>query len=366
MKILIILGGFRIGGYEILAVKLANEIASRGDKVAILSLSRDMQILEKVNPCVTTYVVARKYKLDLPIVYRISGTLRDFQPDIILSCFYFEYLLGKIASYLYSQKPKSILAFHQTEPFDLREETWFRIYAFLTKLFSDNYIAIHKSQIDFYNTHYGLPKNRFTLIHNGIDVLHFCPNGTRKRDDHIFRIVHVASLKPLKDQWTLLKAMAELDKMHKRWELKIVGADQANILSRYRDFAQNNNIMTKIKFLGPVKDTHDILVNSDVFVLTSITEALPLSVIEAIASGLPCIVTDVGGNSDIIDDGKEGFLVKVGDYSAIAHYLKFLIDNPSKRNEMGTAAREKAIRKFDFKLMVDKYSNLFQEVVDNE
>lgn len=359
------MGGFRIGGYEILSVKLANQMAERNNDIAILSLSQDMQILERVGPSVRTYVVVRKYKLDFSIVYRIFEALRDFQPDIILSCFYFEYLLGKIASFLYSKKPKCILAFHQTEPFDSKEERWFRLYAFLTKLFNDHYIAIHKTQIDFYNTHYGLPKNRFALIHNGVDVNYFRPNGTRNvKDDRIFRIVHIASLKPLKDQWTLLKAMAELNKIYRTWELKIVGTDQANILSRYADFAKTNNIATKVKFLGPVKDTHNILINSDVFVLTSITEALPLSVIEAIASGLPCIVTDVGGNSDIIDDGKEGFLVKAGDYRAIAHYLKFLIDNPTERKKMGIAARQKAIRKFDYKLMLDKYNSLFQTLVN--
>jgi len=297
MKILIVVGGFRIGGSEILSAKLANELAERGDTVAFLSLSHDKQIIDRISTHVKTYFAIRKFKYDLTVLLRILRVFKDFQPDVVLSVFYFEYMLSKCASFFYSHRPKFILAFHQTEPFDAREHKLFKMYAILARFFKDIYIAIHKSQIDFYHTRYRLPKKRFVLIHNGVDINYFHPRYVRKRHGApYFQIAHVAVLKPLKDQWTLLRAMVALNKMYSKWQLMIAGEDEVNILPRYRNFVEHNNIAEKITFLGPVSNLRDVLCDTDVLVLTSITEALPLSVIEAGAMGLPCIVTAVGGN----------------------------------------------------------------------
>jgi len=364
MRILFVLGGLRIGGYEILTVKTANALSQRGNKVAIVSLSKDQQILERVSPEVELHFAIRYFKFDLSIMLRVFKILRNFKPDIVISCAFFEYFIAKFASFYNFGKPKFILAFHFTKPFDQKEKQWNKIYTFLAKLFKDNYITIHKSQIEFFNKHYGLPRKRFKLIHNGVDIEYFRPERIKnKQCDGIFRIVHIANLKPLKDQWTLLKAMIELDKTYKKWELKIAGEDQVNLRADYEEFVKQCNLMDRIKFLGPVKETREVLSNADVFILTSITESLPVSVIEAIAMGVPCIVTDVGGNPDIIENGKEGFLVEPGDYKTIAQYLKFLIENPVKRRKMSIAAREKAIREFDFNMMIKKYCNFFNYIL---
>jgi glycosyltransferase involved in cell wall biosynthesis len=364
MNILIVLGGFRIGGSEILSVKMANELAERGERVALLSLSHDKQIIDRISTHVKTYFAIRKFKYDLTVLFRIVRIFKDFQPDVVLSIFYFEYMLSRCASFLCLRKPKFILAFHQTEPFDAREHKLFKMYAGLARLFSDRYVAIHKSQIDFYHARYRLPKKRFVLIHNGVDTNYFHPRYVKKsRDSKYFQITHVAVLKPLKDQWTLLRAMVALNKIYSKWQLTIAGEDEVNILPRYRSFVDENSLTEKITFLGPVSNLRDVLCNADVMVLTSITEALPLSVIEAIAMGLPCIVTAVGGNADIIEHGKQGFLVTVGDHNAVAQYLKYLIDNPTERKKMGRAAREKAVQQFDFKTMVESYYTVFDEGV---
>ena len=364
MRVLFVLGGLRIGGYEVLTVKIANALAQRNNEIGILSLSKDNYIIRRINPNVKIYFAYRQFRFDLPVLLRISKVLRSFKPDIIMSCDFYEYTLVRFASFLNLGTSKFILAFHLTKPFSSKDDRWNRIYSFFTKLFNDNYIAIHSSQAEFYCKHYGLQKNKFVHIHNAVDIDYFKPTGTRsRRHDRTLKIVHVASLKPLKDQWTLLKAMVELNKTRRNWELKIVGGDQVNTLSKYKRFVRKYSLTTRIKFIGIVDDTRDILNDSDVFVLTSITESLPLSIIEGISMGLPCIVTDVGGIPDIIEEGVEGFLVKPGDYKAITQYLKFFIDNPDKREEMSRKAREKAVRKFNFNLMIEKYYSLFNMVL---
>jgi len=357
MRILFVLGGLRIGGYEILSVQIANELAVRGNTVAILSLSADSHIIERVNTNVEVFSINRYFKYDLSFPFRVSKLIKRFNPDAVLCCAFLPYLMVRFASILVSRRISFFLAFHVTEPFNCRDDRWNYIFAALSRPFKDKYIAIHSSQVDFYCTRYGLQRQRFSIIHNGVDVQYFSPADI-KNHHKILRICHVASLKPLKDQWTLLKAMEELDKSFKTWELRIIGADEANVLASYIKFAQVHKIASKIRFLGAVDDIRRLLWDSDIFVLTSVTEACPMSLIEALAVGLPCVATDVGGIRDIVEDGKEGFLVQVGDYRQIAKYIAFLAFELERRKQMSLAARAKALAHFTFRGMIEKYCHL--------
>ena len=364
MRILFVLGGFRVGGYEILTVRLANTLSENNNEIAILSLSSERAILDKVNRKVVTYRTVRKHKYDVVVVTNALRVLKEFDPDLVVSCAYYEYFIVRVLALLYPGKAKFLLSFHATEPYDMKEKCWNRLYGIMTRFFNDYFVAIHNSQRHYYSTEYGLPAHRFTLIHNGVDTEYFQPSKrTFRRRDGVLRVVHVANLKPLKDQWTLLKSVVELDKTHKKWHLRVAGADQCGMLKAYEEFVIQRNLTGKVKFLGAVSDTRAILRDADVFVLTSVTEALPMSVLEAIAMGLPCIVTDIGGNPDIIEDGKQGFLVRPGDYKAIAGCLRKLIENPGQRRKIGLSARDKAVKEFGFSTMVDRYDALFHKII---
>ncbi len=367
MKILFTLGALRIGGYEILALQIASALVERKNEVAILSLSKLDEMSDRVGKDVKIYFAPRYLKYDLTIFIRILKVLRNFRPDIIMAGAFLDYFLVKFASLFCIKRPKFILSFHLTTPYDQREDRFNKIYTSLARIFDDRYIAIHGSQIDFYHYYYGLPKDRFSLITNGVDVNHYRPLEENKvQEGELFRIVQVANLKPLKDQRTLLMAMRELNKRYKKWELRIAGSDQSGLLPMYEDFIRRYNLGKNVKFLGPVDDVREILNSSDVFVLTSVTESLPLSLLEALAMGLPCVVTDVGGNKNLIENGKDGFLINPGDYKAISRYLSYLIKNPQKRKEMGNRARDKVVRKFNSEVMLKKYFRLFDEVLKDE
>ena len=145
--------------------------------------------------------------------------------------------------------------------------------------------------------------------------------------------------------------------------MRVVGADQCGLLKEYKNYIKQKGFSEKVQFIGTVSDIRGILSDADAFVLTSLTEALPMSIIEAIAMGLPCVVTNVGGNSDIIEHGKEGYLVAPGDYMAIAGYITNMIADPAQRRRMGIAARLKAVKKFDFNTMVERYNDLFSNIL---
>ena len=239
------------------------------------------------------------------------------------------------------------------------------------KLSDIYYVATYNKQIELCESVYGFDKLKFRTIHNGIDVDFFSHDEYKRSDEFTclerkdsFTIVNVASLKLIKDHLTLIKAVSALNNKYKKWNLIIIGADYEGNLDEYKKFVYHIGINSKISFMGTVDDVRQYLANADVFVLSSMTEALPVSVIEAIAMSVPCIITDVGGNRDIITHGENGFIVQPKDYNAIANYLLFLIKNPLIKQKMKLKAREKAVNFFNKDKMIQKYINLYEEIIE--
>lgn len=367
MKLFFILGSLGIGGYEVLTVQMANYLVKEGYKIGIVSLSNDRAImnLNLINDKVNVYFTPRKNRFDVSALFKLRKLLKKGKPDLIFSPAFYEHLFAKIAVLVYRPRFKFLLAFHFTVPFTRKDIIFNRIFSVFDR-FSNKapYIASHHSQPDFYVKRYHIGKGKFQVIHNGIDIRYFSPPKDKKfLKDGTMKLAHVASLKPLKDQITLLKAVAELDKRLDKWVLHVVGADVEGVLDDYKKFVKEKNIVEKVKFLGTVDNVKELLDKSDLFILTSRTEALPISVIEAISMGVPAIVTNVGGNPDIISDEIEGFLVEPGDYTTIAEKILFLYNNPTILREMSKNARKKAVAQFDFDYMMEQYIKIFKMMV---
>jgi glycosyltransferase involved in cell wall biosynthesis len=110
----------------------------------------------------------------------------------------------------------------------------------------------------------------------------------------------------------------------------------------------------------PLDDLRKLYVVCDIFVLPSLTEAMPTAPLEAMASGKPVIGTKVGGIPMQIQDGKSGFLIDSEDERQLAERIKHLIDNPSKAKGMGAYGRKLAEEKFDWAIIAEKLLQVYQ------
>ncbi len=120
-----------------------------------------------------------------------------------------------------------------------------------------------------------------------------------------------------------------------------------------------------IKYLGVAEDVRPFICQSDVVVLPSYREGIPRSLLEAISMGKPIITTDTAGCREVVEDGKNGFLVKVKDVKSLTDAMIRFIELPKeKRSEMGRHSRKKAIEEFDENIIIDKYLEVIQEVLD--
>jgi N,N'-diacetylbacillosaminyl-diphospho-undecaprenol alpha-1,3-N-acetylgalactosaminyltransferase len=120
-----------------------------------------------------------------------------------------------------------------------------------------------------------------------------------------------------------------------------------------------------VKYLGFRKNIKELISVCDVFVLPSYYgEGVPRTLLEAASMAKPIITTNHTGCKEVVEDGKNGFLVPIKDYKTLAQKLEILIDNPDLREKFGKNSREKAKKEFDIKIIVDKYLKVYEEILD--
>jgi glycosyltransferase involved in cell wall biosynthesis len=178
------------------------------------------------------------------------------------------------------------------------------------------------------------------VIPNAIDV-RLAPvarNGTRRP-----RVVAVGRLKAPKDFLTLVRAVAELPP--EACEVLVIGdgPDRGQLEAEIRDLGLDGDV----RLLGERNDVPDLLAGADAFVLSSASEGMPISVLEAMASGLPVVATRVGGVPELVADGETGFLVPPGEPQALADALGRLLADRALRQRLGDAGLERVRRSFD-------------------
>ena len=217
---------------------------------------------------------------------------------------------------------------------------------------------------------YGIPKCR--VIANCIPTLSFAhPKTSRsewrategfREDDVLF--VCVARFAAQKNHALLLKAYAEGPAADRRAHLVLIG--DGVLRPQLETQARSLGVLDRVHFLGVRANVPDALGAMDVFVLSSDFEGNPLSVMEAMASGLPIVSTAAGGVPDLFESGKHGILVPLGDVLGLSKAMTFLLQNQEARRSLGTAAARRARNKFDVTTMVQDYQEMYEQLLEQD
>ena len=170
----------------------------------------------------------------------------------------------------------------------------------------------------------------------------------------------VARLAAEKDHSTLLKAFQKLQPEHPQSRLAIIG--DGPLRTDLEREATELGIADGVSFLGERHDVAELLSGLDVFVLSSRTEGLPMTILEAMSAGLPIVSTDVGGISTAVEDGRTGCLVPAGSPPALAVSLKNLIGDPETRRQMGQAGLRKLEQEFNIARTADRYEEIYHSI----
>jgi glycosyltransferase involved in cell wall biosynthesis len=198
---------------------------------------------------------------------------------------------------------------------------------------------------------------RINVIRNGVNLEIFPYRGLKSDGP----IVAVARLSPQKDLGSLIRAMALAVRENSTLRLEIAGEGESRL--ELENLISEFDLHEHVGLLGAVDDIPGLLQSASQFVLSSRHEGLSLSILEAMATGLPVVATRVGGNAEVVVDGRTGFLVEPGDPQAIANALLTIHHDPTRARRMGAAGRRRVEGQFDVHRMIQQYETLYSEVV---
>lgn len=214
----------------------------------------------------------------------------------------------------------------------------------------------------------GFPAGRVEVVSNGIDLSSYADEGSDReavrREIGIHPgdlvIAQVARMVPIKDHATAIRALEHLVGGHRDARLIIIGdgPEAGSIGAMIRD----RGLDAHVRMLGRRWDVPRLLGAADLALLTSVSEGIPLSLIEAMAAGLPVVSTDVGGVPEVVLDGETGLLAPSGDDGALAGHLLRLAQDQGLRKRLGRAGRVRAFEMFSEDRMVAEYDRMYREV----
>lgn len=216
--------------------------------------------------------------------------------------------------------------------------------------------------------------NQLRVISNGIDTKIFAPLSKEKVDKIRKKLgipvnemvcLYTGKISYAKGQDWLLKAWKNIKLSHDDAKLYIVGSPFQKEMKFYRSllrFIKENNLQEDVHLIGEVDNVHEYLQCSDLLLFPSRSEGLPLSVLEAMSCELPVIGSKIDGLERLIENDKNGFLVEVGDYLAMAKQCNYLIKNDEIREKFGKYARKKVVHEYAIEFTVNNFIDVLSGI----
>ena len=208
---------------------------------------------------------------------------------------------------------------------------------------------------------------RLIVINNPIDCERFSPPCGKAKNDMLFRILLLGRLGKHKGHYDAVKALLIVLNKYSNVVMLFAGNDDAlGETENLKKITEENGIATNVQFLGPVtgEAKEQLLYSCSIMILPSCAENMPLSILEGMAAKLPVIATCVGAIPELLENGKLGILIQVGNYEALAEGIIQLIENPQLRETFSQQARNKICAMYDIKKIARDIDKVYCEVLN--
>ncbi len=313
----------------------------------------------------------RRPGVDWSVARKIKQLIQDHGIDLLHAHQYTPFFYAA-ASRGWRSSPAVLFTEHGRHYPDYRRPKRVLVNKFLLKRYDRvNAVGhfVRRALID----HEGIAADRVEVIHNGIDPNGFITDPHEARhtrstvrqelgiNDQQVLILQVARFHPVKDHATSIRAFESICKQSPNVVLCLVGDGDER--AACQQLAQDLKIHDRVIFLGVREDVARLMAASDIFTLSSLSEGISVTLLEAMASGLPIATTDVGGNSEIVVDGQTGLLSPRRDAQALGHNLAQLIGSVDLRRRMGSAGRQRLVDRFTQAQMHNRYIEIYEKML---
>ena len=340
--------------FNVTVILLTNE----GDKDSDINIRKNTEI--------KFIKISENNKWDFGVIKKIKKILLDNQTDILSCHGYKADFYGFLLYTIYKCTVKTVTMKHGWVTPGIKIQLYYAIDKFVAKWF-DKIILVSEGQIDEIKR-FGVPSRKIAVINNAI--ISDDSQQTKDRDfvrkelgcdksDYV--IGFVGRLSREKDVKTILSAIAKVLEINKKVKLLVVGEgpEERRLKGRAKDLNINNNVT----FLGYQRDVDKIYTAMDLYVSSSLKEGLPNSILEAQSKGIPCIVTNISGNTDIVIDGVNGFLVRPKDPNDLSTKILLLMKDEILAENFTDEGKKIIKNKFSLEKRIKGIENIYKELI---
>ncbi len=368
-RILLLVTNLTLGGAEAQVTRLAIELKQLGWEVAVVSLvSLDAHQAELERIGVVVHSLGMRRRIPDPrAIVRLRRIIHRFRPQIVHCHMFHANLLGRICR-IFAPIPVLVCTVHNLrEASERGGPTWHKEILYrLTDMLSDRTTVICRAAFDRLIKVGAVPARTLSVVENFVDTRRFSPDIERRykarqalglRDEFVW--LAVGRLVVQKDYPTLLRAVHRLGNK----KIKVLIAGGGPLAPWLREMTTALKLDASVQFLGTGHDMLDLYNAADAFVMSSWFEGLSVALLEAASMELPAVVTNVGGNTEIVQPGSSGFLVPAGDETALAAAMTRMRElPPAQRSALGRRAREHCRSHYDSRVVVQKWIDLYEEL----
>ena len=364
-----------VGGLENGLVNLINHMPEDRFRHSIVCLTRCTAFRERISRSgVAVYELNKQPGKDPAVYFRLWRLLRELAPDIVHTR-NMATLEAQVPAWLAGVRGR-VHGEHGRDMPDLygrnAKYRWLRR---LHRPLIGHYIALSRDLEAYLRDAIGVAQDKVTQIYNGVDSNRFAPaSGAREAlpqpgfaASDSFVIGSVGRMMAVKDPLTLAKAFVHLASMRPelRSRLRLVMVGDGPLKAAVSALLQTAGMLQQAWLAGERDDVAALMRGFDLFVLPSLAEGISNTLLEAMASGLAVVATDVGGNPELLEDGQSGSLVAADDPVAMAQAIFGYIAEPQRRIRHAVQARSRAEARFGMDSMVRSYSAVYRRLLSD-
>lgn len=373
VNVLLLTSSLERGGAERQVVELAKSLTPETFRVFVCSLSNDNPLADQLGALRDRFtVIEKRSKYDMALVRRVSRYMRANRIDVVHSFMFDAEIVGRLAGRL-AGIPAVICSNRCPHWQRKRFKLWL---ARATGGCFDKMIANSHAGMLFERDQQHVPADKLCVIPNGVDTERFRPRKAEAlrqaldiRQEAVV-VGMIAHFRGNKDHDTWLRAAADVLCAHPNTIFVSAGAADGETrdhhFGRAQRLCRELGIEGAVKFLGPRSDVAELYSMLDMKVLSSRFEGTPNVVLEAMAAGLPTIVTDVSDNARIVQDGENGFVVPMGDAGQMAQRIGELVGNPTLRRQFGENARMRAVSEYSVEALGRRTGDIYLDVLKSK
>lgn len=365
LHILHVFPTFCPGGAQVRFVRLANAFGSE-ISYSILAMDGVFDAANLLDPAISVNLISPESKAFPKSVLSIRRLIRQIRPDLVITNNW-----GSMDAVLASWTAGICPTIHSEDGFGSDEAAHLKSRRVITRRFLLNRIYTtvvpSKTLLRIARDNYHLTRSKVEFIPNGIDTalypLDLRPQGRRLLgvNEETTMVGFVGHLRPEKTLQVLLEAFAQADLS--RSVLALVGdGPQRQTL---QDLAGRLGISDRVGFIGHVVDPKPYLRAFDVLAMSSATEQMPLSILEAMACGLPVVTTDVGDCADMLNTREFPAIIPAGNIARFSDALRLLVSQPGLRRALGNANHQRCLSTYSFESMTGAYARLYQKALEH-